>query len=57
VSERVPEDLRSATRNCRLPLDGFNALLSYGYGLLHTAVMRAVLASGLKPARRRWEEE
>src|SRR5207244_10571022 len=28
----------------------FNALLSYGYGLLHTAVMRAVLASGLEPA-------
>jgi CRISPR-associated protein Cas1 len=31
-------------------MDRFNALLSYGYGLLHTAVMRAVLASGLEPA-------
>jgi CRISPR-associated protein Cas1 len=31
-------------------VDRFNALLSYGYGLLHTAVMRAVLAAGLEPA-------
>jgi CRISPR-associated protein Cas1 len=30
--------------------DRFNALLSFGYGLLHTAVMRAVLAVGLEPA-------
>ena len=37
-------------RNRRPPLDRFNALLSYGYGLLHTAVMRAVLAAGLEPA-------
>jgi CRISPR-associated protein Cas1 len=47
---QVPEELRSATRTRRPPLDRFNALLSYGYGLLHTAVMRAVLASGLEPA-------
>jgi CRISPR-associated protein Cas1 len=50
LGEQVPEALRSATRNRRPPLDRFNALLSYGYGLLHTAVMRAVLASGLEPA-------
>jgi CRISPR-associated protein Cas1 len=50
LSDRVPEELRSATRNRRPPLDRFNALLSYGYGLLHTAVMRAVLAAGLEPA-------
>lgn len=31
-------------------MDRFNALLSFGYGLLHTAVMRAILASGLEPA-------
>jgi CRISPR-associated protein Cas1 len=50
LGEQVPEELRSTTRNRRPPLDRFNALLSYGYGLLHTAVMRALLASGLEPA-------
>ncbi len=42
--------MRAASRSRRPPIDRFNALLSYGYGLLHTAVMRAVLASGLEPA-------
>ena len=46
----VPDSLRYTTRNRRPPLDRFNALLSFGYGLLHTAVMRGVLASGLEPA-------
>jgi CRISPR-associated protein Cas1 len=50
LGEQVSESLRSASRNRRPPLDRFNALLSYGYGLLHTAVMRAVLAVGLEPA-------
>jgi CRISPR-associated protein Cas1 len=50
LGPQVPDDLRSRTRNRRPPLDRFNALLSYGYGLLHTAVMRAVLATGLEPA-------
>jgi CRISPR-associated protein Cas1 len=50
LNEQVPETLRSASRNRRPPLDRFNALLSYGYGLLHTAVMRAVLSVGLEPA-------
>jgi CRISPR-associated protein Cas1 len=50
LAATVPEELRSATRNRRPPLDRFNALLSFGYGLLHTAVMRALLASGLEPA-------
>jgi CRISPR-associated protein Cas1 len=50
ISEDVPEELRFASRNRRPPLDRFNALLSFGYGLLHTAVMRAILASGLEPA-------
>lgn len=50
LSDRVPEELRFATRSRRPPLDRFNAILSFGYGLLHTAVMRAVLASGLEPA-------
>ena len=50
LASHVPDELRAATRNRRPPLDRFNALLSYGYGLLHTAVMRAVLAVGLEPA-------
>jgi CRISPR-associated protein Cas1 len=50
LGDQVPEELRSTTRNRRPPLDRFNAALSYGYGLLHTAVMRAVLAVGLEPA-------
>jgi CRISPR-associated protein Cas1 len=50
LGPQVPDALRSDGRSRRPPLDRFNALLSYGYGLLHTAVMRAVLASGLEPA-------
>src|SRR5262249_17521146 len=50
LGDQVPEELRSATRNRRPPLDRFNALLSYGYGLLHTAGMRALLAAGLERA-------
>jgi len=50
LSDDVPEELRWQTRNRRPPLDRFNALLSFGYGLLHSAVMRGVLAAGLEPA-------
>jgi CRISPR-associated protein Cas1 len=50
LSDRVPDELRTDSRSRRPPLDRFNALLSYGYGLLHTAVMRGILASGLEPA-------
>lgn len=50
LGPQVPDELRSATRNRRPPLDRFNAILSFGYGLLHTAVMRAILAVGLEPA-------
>ncbi len=50
LGDQVPEELRSPTRNRRPPLDRFNALLGYGYGLVHTAVMRALLAVGLEPA-------
>lgn len=50
LGEKVHDDLRFVNRSRRPPLDRFNALLSYGYGLLHTAVMRAVLATGLEPA-------
>jgi CRISPR-associated protein Cas1 len=50
LGPQVPDALRADARSRRPPLDRFNALLSYGYGLLHTTVMRAVLASGLEPA-------
>jgi CRISPR-associated protein Cas1 len=50
LGEQVPEAFRSETRHRRPPLDRFNALLGFGYGLLHTAVMRGILAAGLEPA-------
>jgi CRISPR-associated protein Cas1 len=50
LGAQVPEALRSTVRSRRPPQDRFNALLGFGYGLLHTAVMRAVLAAGLEPA-------
>jgi CRISP-associated protein Cas1 len=50
LGSQVHEDLHSVNRSRRPPLDRFNALLSYGYGLLHTSIMRAVLATGLEPA-------
>ena len=50
LSDRVPGELRWAGRNRQPPLDRFNALLSFGYGLLHSAVMRAILAVGLEPS-------
>lgn len=37
-------------RSRRPPKDRFNALLSFGYGLLYQAVLQAVVAVGLEPA-------
>jgi CRISPR-associated protein Cas1 len=50
INPSVPELLHYSTRSRRPPLDRFNAILSFGYALLHTAVTRAVLASGLEPS-------
>ena len=50
VASAVPDSLRYSTRSRRPPLDRFNAMLGFGYGLLHTAVMRAILAAGLEPS-------
>jgi CRISP-associated protein Cas1 len=50
LSPSVPDELRYAGRTRRPPVDRFSAILSYGYGLLATAVTRAVLAVGLEPA-------
>jgi CRISPR-associated protein Cas1 len=50
ISADVPESLHYTTRSRRPPVDRFNALLGFGYALLHTAVTRAILASGLEPS-------
>jgi CRISPR-associated protein Cas1 len=50
LGPQVAEPLHSDSRSRRPPQDRFNALLGFGYGLLHTAVMRGILASGLEPA-------
>ena len=50
LGPEVPGELHYRARTRRPPRDRFNALLSFGYGLLHSAVMRAVLAVGLEPA-------
>ena len=46
LSNDVPESLRYAGRSRRPTLDRFSAILNFGYALLQTAVMRAVLAVG-----------
>jgi len=45
-----PEELRYAGRTRRPTMDRFSAILNFGYALLQTAVMRAILAAGLEPA-------
>jgi CRISPR-associated protein Cas1 len=50
LSPNVAAELRYGGRSRRPPRDRFNAILSFGYGLLHAAVMRAILAVGLEPA-------
>ena len=46
----VPEALRYTGRSRRPTMDRFSAILNFGYALLQTAVMRAILACGLEPA-------
>lgn len=50
LNDQISSEFRFDQRSRRPPRDRFNALLSFGYGLLHTAVMRAILAVGLEPA-------
>lgn len=45
----LPEDMYYGKRTKQPPKDLFNALLSYGYGILYTEVERACLLSGLNP--------
>lgn len=50
LSAEVPEALRYSGRSRRPTMDRFSAILNFGYALLQTAVMRALLAVGLEPA-------
>lgn len=50
LGPQVHIELQADGRSRRPPRDRFNALLSYGYGLLHAAVMRGILAAGLEPS-------
>lgn len=50
LGANVPEELRYDGRSRRPTTDRFSAILNFGYALLQTAVMRALLASGLEPA-------
>jgi CRISPR-associated protein Cas1 len=50
LASQVPAEMRLAGRSKHPPRDRFNALLSFGYGMLQTAVHRATVAVGLEPA-------
>ncbi|AKB78446.1 CRISPR-associated protein Cas1 [Methanosarcina horonobensis HB-1 = JCM 15518] len=49
LSNVLPEAVYSGTRTKRPPGDLFNAMLSYGYGILYTEVEKACILSGLNP--------
>lgn len=48
--ESVPEAMRFDSRNRRPPKDRFNALLGFGYALVHQAVLQSIRVVGLEPA-------
>jgi CRISPR-associated protein Cas1 len=50
ISAQVPAEMHPVGRSKHPPRDRFNALLSFGYAMLHTAVHRSALAVGLEPA-------
>lgn len=50
LTSEVPDELRYTSRTRRPPRDRFNALLSYGYGLLMRQVLQSIVAVGLEPA-------
>jgi CRISPR-associated protein Cas1 len=49
VAGEIDDRLRFDGRNRRPPEDRFNALLSFGYGMLYRQVLCAVIAVGLHP--------
>lgn len=50
LAPQVPIEMHPRGRSKHPPRDRFNALLSFGYALLHTAVHRSAVAVGLEPA-------
>jgi CRISP-associated protein Cas1 len=50
LSPQVSAEMRPLGRSKHPPRDRFNALLSFGYAMLQTAVHRAAVAVGLEPA-------
>jgi CRISPR-associated protein Cas1 len=49
LSNILPETVYSGTRTKQPPGDLFNAMLSYGYGILYTEVEKACILTGLNP--------
>lgn len=49
LSNILPEAVYSGARTKQPPGDLFNAMLSYGYGILYTEVEKACILSGLNP--------
>jgi len=49
LSKVLPEEVYYGNRTKQPPGDLFNALLSYGYGILYTEVEKACLVAGLNP--------
>ncbi len=50
LSPQVPPEMRPIGRTKHPPRDRFNAILSFGYAMLQTAVHRSAVAVGLEPA-------
>jgi CRISPR-associated protein Cas1 len=50
LAEGTPPEMRSSGRTRRPPKDRFNAVLSFGYALLHRSIMQAIITIGLEPA-------
>lgn len=50
IKDNTPNEMRFSGRNRRPPKDRFNALLGFGYSLLYSAVVRAIIAVGLEPS-------
>ena len=48
LSSRIADEFRPSGRSRRPPRDRFNALLSYGYSLIHSLVQRSIAAVGLE---------
>lgn len=49
VADAIEPELRPTGRSRLPPRDPFNALLSYGYGMLYREVLSAIVAVGLHP--------